>query len=175
MDINEDHRLTYTRFYGDDILNWSFDEKENYSDSDVNVSRDFRFGIDWPWGNKTNGLTWRWIISTTLISKTFISNSYYRFNFNFSYDQEDIFTYSDSSATRVQNINYSIFDKINDNTLETEIIWKANNKHGITGGFQLKNVGYDLGIDIEFETQDTLLNWVPLDLKDKTREVSLFV
>ena len=175
LDINEDHRLTYTRFYGDDILNWSFDEKENYNDTDVNVSREFKFGIDWPWGNKTNGLTWRWIVSPTIISKTFISNSYYRFNFNFSFDQEDIFTYSDSSATRVQNIDYSIFDKINDNTLETEIIWKANNMHEITGGFQLKNVGYDLGIDIEFETQDTLLNWVPLDLKNKTREVSLFI
>ena len=47
--------------------------------------------------------------------------------------------------------------------------------HEITGGFQLKNVGYDLGIDIEFETQDTLLTWVPLDLKNKTREVSLFI
>ena len=132
LDINEDHRLTYTRFYGDDILNWSFDEKENYNDTDVNVSREFKFGIDWPWGNKTNGLTWRWIVSPTIISKTFISNSYYRFNFNFSFDQEDIFTYSDSSATRVQNIDYSIFDKINDNTLETEIIWKANKMHEIT-------------------------------------------
>ncbi|MBT6777111.1 TonB-dependent receptor, partial [bacterium] len=74
LDINANHRLTYSRFYGDDVLYYDFDETDNYSDSNVNVNQDFQFGIDWPWGNKTNGLTWRWIVSPELISKTFISN-----------------------------------------------------------------------------------------------------
>ena len=175
LDINKDHRLTYSRFYGDDVLEYSYDESDNYSNADVNVKQDFRFGIDWPWGNKTNGLTWRYIISPELISKTFISNSYYRFNFNFGVDQSDTYTYSDSSVFVFQNIDYNIFDKINDNTIETEFIWKMDDSHEITSGFQIKDVNYDLGIDISLETQDTLFNFTPLSLKNNTREISLFI
>ena len=175
LDINEDHRLTYSRFYGDDVLEYSYDEVDIYNNSDVNVKQDFRFVIDWPWGNKTNGLTWRWIMSPEIISKTFISNSFYRFNFNLGFDQSDTYTYSDSSVNVFQNIDYNIFDKINDNTIETEFIWKMDDSHEITSGFQIKDVHYDLGIDISLETQDTLFNFIPLALKNNTREISLFV
>ena len=174
LDINANHRLTYSRFYGDDVLYYDFDETDNYSDSNVNVNQDFQFGIDWPWGNKTNGLTWRWIVSPELISKTFISNSYYRFNFNLGFDQKNTYTYSDSVIAVFQNIDYNVFDKINDNTIETEITWKADDRHEITGGFQFKDVSYDLGIGIGIETQDTVFNFSPLGLKNKTRETSLY-
>jgi len=31
LDVNPDHRLTYSRFYGDDILDFEFtDQRENY-------------------------------------------------------------------------------------------------------------------------------------------------
>ena len=175
LDINANHRLTYSRFYGDDVLDYAYDETDNYSDYNVDVKQDFQFGIDWPWGNKTNGLTWRWIMSPELISKTFLSNSYYRFNFNLGFDQNNTYTYSDSSIVVFQNIDYNVFDKINDNTIETEITWKADARHEISGGFQFKDVSYDLGIDIAIETQDTVFNFSPLDLKNKTREISLFV
>ena len=175
IDINQDHRLTYSRFYGDDVLDYGYNESDTYSNSDVSVKQDFDFGIDWPWGNKTNGLTWRWIVSPEIIAKTFISNSRYRFNFNFGFDQRDTYTYSDSTVVVFQNIDYNIFDIITDNTIETEITWKATEKHEVKGGLQIKDVDYDLGINIGLETQDTSFSFIPLSLKNNTREISVFI
>ena len=175
IDINQDHRLTYSRFYGDDVLDYAYDESDTYSNSDVSVKQDFDFGIDWPWGNKTNGLTWRWIVSPEIIAKTFISSSRYRFNFNLGFNQRDTYTYSDSTVVVFQNIDYSIFDIINDNTIETEVTWKAAENHEVTGGFQVKDVDYDLGINISLETQDSTFSFMPLSLKNNTREVSIFL
>ena len=175
IDINQDHRLTYSRFYGDDVLDYAYDESDTYSNSDVSVKQDFDFGIDWPWGNKTNGLTWRWIVSPEIIAKTFISSSRYRFNFNLGFNQRDTYTYSDSTVVVFQNIEYSIFDIINDNTIETEVTWKAAENHEVTGGFQVKDVDYDLGINISLETQDSTFSFMPLSLKNNTREVSIFL
>ena len=175
IDINKDHRLTYSRFYGDDVLDYTYDESDTYSNSNVSVKQDFDFGIDWPWGNKTNGLTWRWIVSPEIIAKTFISSSRYRFNFNLGFNQRDTYTYSDSTVVVFQNIDYSIFDIINDNTIETEVTWKAAENHEVTGGFQVKDVDYDLGINISLETQDSTFSFMPLSLKNNTREVSIFL
>jgi len=175
IDINQDHRLTYSRFYGDDVLDYAYDESDTYSNSNVSVKQDFEFGIDWPWGNKTNGLTWRWIVSPEIIAKTFISSSRYRFNFNLGFDQRDTYTYSDSTVVVFQNIDYNIFDIINDNTIETEVAWKAAENHEVTGGFQIKSVDYNLGIDISLENQDSIFSFTPLSLKNNTREVSVFV
>ena len=50
-----------------------------------------------------------------------------------------------------------------------------DDSHEITSGFQIKDVNYDLGIDISLETQDTLFNFTPLSLKNNTREISLFI
>jgi len=175
IDINQDHRLTYSRFYGDDVLDYTYDETDTYSNSNVNVNQDFGFNIDWPWGNKTNGLTWRWILSPSVIAKTFISNSRYRFNFNLGFDQNETYTYTDSTVVVFQNIDYNIFDIINDNTIATEITWKATEKHDITSGFQIKDVDYDLGINIGIETQDTSFSFTPLSIINNTREISVFM
>ena len=76
LDLNPDHRLTYTRFYGDDILDFNVsDSRQVDSDNSVDIVVDSDFGINWPWGNHTNGLTWRWIVSPTILAKTFFANS----------------------------------------------------------------------------------------------------
>ena len=49
------------------------------------------FEIDWPWGNHTNSLTWRWLISPKLIARTFLANSRYRFNFGLGVGQAGSF------------------------------------------------------------------------------------
>ena len=90
LDFGLNHRLTYSRFYGDDVLDWSFDETQNYNYDDNTTARvKSRFGIDWPWGNHTNGLTWRWIVSPTIMAKTFLSRSRYRFHFNINSNEEE--------------------------------------------------------------------------------------
>ena len=82
IDLNIDHRLTYTRFYGDDILDVSASDKTN----DEFGSTESKFGVKWPWGTHTNGLTWRWIISPNVVAKTFLASSRYRYDFVFYFD-----------------------------------------------------------------------------------------
>ena len=181
LDINQNHRLTYSRFYGDDILNYAWKDSQNRNNSDVNVKSEFSFKIDWPWGNHTNGLTWRWIISPELVTKTFVSNSRYRFNFDLGFEDRNTYTFldsnnpNDSTQTYFTNVNYKIFDIINDNTIETELIWNASKRHEVTGGFQIKKIDFDLGIDLSLTTQDTSLLLSPLSLNNKTIETALFL
>ena len=175
LDLSQNHRLTYSRFYGDDVLSFTFDETQDYTESDVNVQTGFSFKIDWPWGNHTNGLTWRWIISPSVIAKSFISNSRYRFNFGFSSDNQNTYEYSDSTVVLYQKIDYNVFDIINDNTIETEISWKAAESHEVKGGFQIKDVNFDAGAEISLTDQDTSFSFRPLSLENTTRETSLFL
>ena len=77
LDINQDHRLTYSRFYGDDIVEFSF--SDSYSDYDIvedyEQNEEATTALNWPWGNKTNSLTWRWLISPELVARTFRASS----------------------------------------------------------------------------------------------------
>ena len=176
LDIDQDHRLTFTRFYGDDVLDFSYeDPSETVRNENVTIQQDSKFGLDWPWGNQTNGLTWRWIVSPKMITKTFLSNSRYRFDFDLFFQNRDLYTYSDSTAINFINFNWNIYDIIKDRTLETEVQYKYSNDHEITGGFQIKKIRFDLGIQYDLETQDTSFTWNPLSLKNNTQEISFFL
>ena len=175
IDINPEHRFTYSRFYGDDVLDFSFNDSQQQSNENVNIKSEFKTSIDWPWGNHTNGLTWRWIISPEIVAKTFFSNSYYRFNFDLSFRDRNTYTYADSTVVLFSNFNFDIFDIIDDNTIETEVTWKATKYQEVTGGFQIKDVGFDLGMDIEIVDQDTSVTYTPLSLKNNTRETSFYI
>ena len=176
LDIDQDHRLTFTRFYGDDVLDFSYeDPSESVSNENVTIQQDSKFGLDWPWGNQTNGLTWRWIVSPKMITKTFLSNSRYRFDFDLFFQNRDLYTYSDSTVINFINFNWNIYDIIKDRTLETEVQYKYSNDHEFTGGFQIKKIRFDLGIQYDLETQDTSFTWNPLSLKNNTQEISFFL
>ena len=176
LDIDQDHRLTFTRFYGDDVLDFSYeDPSETVSNENVTIQQDSKFGLDWPWGNQTNGLTWRWIVSPKMITKTFLSNSRYRFDFDLFFHNRDLYTYSDSTVINFINFNWNIYDIIKDRTLETEVQYKYSNDHELTGGFQIKKIRFDLGIEYDLETQDTSFTWNPLSLKNNTQEISFFL
>ena len=176
LDIDQDHRLTFTRFYGDDVLDFSYeDPSETVRNENVTIQQDSKFGLDWPWGNQTNGLTWRWIVSPKMITKTFLSNSRYRFDFDLFFQNRDLYTYSDSTAINFINFNWNIYDIIKDRTLETEVQYKYSNDHELTGGFQIKKIRFDLGIEYDLETQDTSFTWNPLSLKNNTQEISFFL
>jgi hypothetical protein len=68
LDLGQNHRLTYTRFYGDDIVRYSGSDESSNNDGGTSKNK---YGIDWPWGNHTNGLNWRWIVSPKMVAKTF--------------------------------------------------------------------------------------------------------
>ena len=120
LDLNENHRLTYTRFYGDDILSFSASDQ---STNDIGGSSKNTYGVDWPWGNHTNGLTWRWIVSPKIVAKTFLASSRYRYDFDFYFDTKE--TYIDNDSTFQNSLAFDVVykDIIKDQTLETEIIW----------------------------------------------------
>ena len=174
VDIDQDHRLTYSRFYGDDIIDFSFEETLESSGTNVNVKSETGFGVKWPWGNHTNGLTWRWIIAPDLVAKTFFSHSRYRFDFELSAQDRNTYTYTDSTIELFSDVTFRAFDIIKDNTIETALTWQAAQDHTVTGGFQVKDVNFDLGLDISIATQDTSLDFSLLSLVNNTREIAIF-
>ena len=109
-----------------------------------------------------------------MITKTFLSNSRYRFDFDLFFQNRDLYTYSDSTVINFINFNWNIYDIIKDRTLETEVQYKYSNDHELTGGFQIKKISFDLGIEYDLETQDTSFTWNPLSLKNNTQEISFF-
>ena len=174
VDIDQDHRLTYSRFYGDDIVDFSFEETLESSGTNVNVRSETGFGVKWPWGNHTNGLTWRWIIAPDLVAKTFFSHSRYRFDFELSAQDRNTYTYTDSTIELFSDVTFRAFDIIKDNTIETALTWQAAQDHTVTGGFQVKDVNFDLGLDISIATQDTSFDFSLLSLVNNTREIAFF-
>ena len=172
LDINQNHRLTYTRFYGDDILRFSSSDQ---SSNNIGGTSKNTYGVDWPWGNHTNGLTWRWIVSPSIVAKTFLSSSRYRYDFDFYFDIKE--TYIDNDSTFQNNLAFDVVykDIIKDQTLETEIIWKANDIHTVTSGFQIKNINFELVNKFIITTLDTTFTEKPLDMRNKTRELAAYI
>ena len=177
IDINQDHRLTYSRFYGDDIVEFSY--SDSYSDYDIvedyEQNEMATTDLNWPWGNKTNSLTWRWLISPQVVARTFLANSRYRFDFNFGFGLKGDWRSGSETGNYDEKFEFDFYDIINDNTIETELSWHGITNHQIMAGFQIKKVDYDLGMDFEFQTLDTLINLSPLSQKDNTVESSLFL
>ena len=175
LDINQDHRITYSRFYGDDVLDYTYDDSETIMNQDVERKYDSGISIKWPWGNRTNGLIWRWIVSPELVAKTFISNSRYRFDFDLGFFSRDTYTYADSVTTIFTDVNWRLYDIINDNSIETELTWRAAKDHEITGGFQMKAIHFELGEEVDISTEDTSITFSSLSLNDRTREIAFFI
>ncbi len=175
LDIGDDHRLTLSSFYGDDIL--YFEEKNRYDWEEDNYIEDISHtGVfDWRWGNRTNSLTWRWIINPNLIAKTFIADSRFRFWVDFSERSKGTST-TDVDTLRWDNqYNLDIFDIVHDRTVETELVWIPNEKHTITGGVQHKYVNFDLGLQFGYTNLDTSITNIPLDITDNTIESSVYI
>ncbi len=93
FDLNENHRLTLSGFYGDDKLDYDLegDDEDN-----------FTVGIDWLWGNRTTSLKWRWMIHPDLYSEVWLTQSNFKLNLDL-----DILTTNAASL----NIDNEIFDR----------------------------------------------------------------
>ena len=160
VDIGSDHRLTWSSFYGDDVLYWNYKGSsssddwydEGYSDPDNYYYESSETSLfDWRWGNFTNSLNWRWIISPRLIAKSSIANSRFRFGVDFNYADEG-FSQSDYDSSSWQSsLGFDLFDRINDHSIETDLTWLMNDDHTISAGFQRKQVDFNLGMIIGSE------------------------
>lgn len=160
LDIGTDHRLTWSSFYGDDVLDWkNYSEysSEDWQDEGWDNYDEYYYWssdssvFDWRWGNFTNSLAWRWIISPKLIARSFIANSRFRFAVNFDYANAG---YSSSIYDTTQwesKFEFDLFDRINDNSIESNLTWLANDQHDLLTGFQHKTVNFNLGMIISVE------------------------
>jgi len=186
LDISQEHRLTFSGFYGDDILYFSHEDQNNY---ESDYSKYERNTFDWKWGNKTSSLSWRWLINPALIMKTFLADSRYRFHIDMDNWENRTSSYDNVIKITERENGFDIFDIIKDNTLETEFIWMASEKHKITTGLQYKKVGFDLGMELKW-SENSIYNSEsvdseviedidgyarPLDIRDQTVEQSAFV
>ncbi len=177
VDLNPDHRLTYSRFYGDDVLNINFSERTDRYDILSDHYEDIKssFEIDWPWGNHTNSLTWRWLVSPKLVARTFVASSRYRFHFDMAFTEEGDWRMGSETGTYRDRFTFDFFDIVNDRTIETELSWHGVSNHQLMGGMQTKQVDFDLGMEFEFSNLDTTIYLNPLQMKDQTVETSFFL
>ncbi|MCF7902704.1 MAG: TonB-dependent receptor [Candidatus Marinimicrobia bacterium] len=188
LDIGSKHRLTWSSFYGDDVfyLSDSYEnEYRDFSSNPADPSAGYRsvyqdsYRFDWQWGNFTNSLTWRWILSPKIVAKTFLASSRYRFQIDTDLsDERWEYEVSDTSHYK-STFGMDIFDRVSDRTLETELTWFAAPNHTVTGGWQFKTMAFNLGMDFTvgeteedtfYTRRDTLL-W----MLERPREQALFI
>ena len=160
LDIGSDHRLTWSSFYGDDVLRWDYASQSSSNDWsnagwDSNDNYYYESSensvFDWRWGNFTNSLTWRWIINPKLIARTFLANSRFRFAVDLDYSDRG-FNQSDQDTSSWESAYaFDLFDRINDDSFESALTWLANDAHKVSTGFQIKRVNFNLGMIIGAE------------------------
>ena len=156
LDIGADHRVTWSSFYGDDVLYLDVGESSNsdewysdgYSDPDYYSESSYQTLFDWRWGNFTNSLSWRWIVSPKLIARTSVANSRFRFEVNLDYDNEDYTRSQYDTSSWKSAYRFDLFDRINDKSFESDLTWLANDNHTLSGGLQYKQIHFNLGMII---------------------------
>lgn len=155
IDLSINHRLTLSSFYGDDIF--YFDSKDEYSENDAKDNYYFENKdnvlFDWRWGNRTNSLTWRWIVSPKLIVKTFLAESRFRFKIDMDENNNRIEIIEGDTSRYKSKYALDVFDIVKDKTIESEVTWTPNKKHTFTTGIQHKNLDLNLGMKFGWNEQ----------------------
>jgi len=148
FDIGDNHRLTISTFYGDDVFNIDYKDHEGYESiqRDEIYNNDYRSRFDWRWGNRSNSLAWRWIVTPNLIAKTYLAESRFRFRIDLDDRRTGSYITAEDTSRWKDGFFFDAFDKVNDRTLETELTWLTGKGHTVTGGFQHKQLGLTLGM-----------------------------
>jgi hypothetical protein len=154
IDISEEHRITISGFYGDDVLDFNFDDDT----SDVDVS------IDWLWGNRTTSVKWRYIISPTILSELLLTRSHFRNNVDLDVQM--------SSGLGSLDINNSIVDL----SAKNDFTYFGIPKHEIRLGFNYSRLDfkYFIGLnDLSLMDYRTKSQFLSLYLQDQWRASAL--
>lgn len=114
FDVNDNHRLTLSGFYGDDKLDYNLSSDEDAED-------DFSVGINWLWGNRTTSLKWRWMIHPDLYSEVWLTRSHFKLNLDLNID-----------ATSLASLN--IVNSILDRSIKADFNYFGIENHGIKFG-----------------------------------------
>lgn len=181
LDIYNNHRLTLSSFYGDDVFDIRYNtEYENtFGDGYYHkYNKDSVF--DWRWGNRTNSLTWRWIVTPKLIAKTFLADSRFRLKIDMQNTTTSENSFEGDTSKYWSKYEFDTHDIIKDKTFETELTWLTGKGHTVTGGFQHKQLSYNLGMLWEINSRDndekvTTLRDTALWITDNTYEQTVYI
>jgi len=160
LDLGSDHRLTWSSFYGDDVLAYDYDNSYS-SDDDVYYGMDenYRYEsrddlvFDWRWGNFTNSLSWRWLLSPELVLKTYVAQSRFRFNVDMDNDYEYSSTSAVDTVFSATEFNLNIYDRVKDRTVRSSVTWKPVSQHSLDAGFEFKSVNFGLAMIFDVKDQ----------------------
>lgn len=182
LNLGANHRLTGSTFYGDDVFYWRSKYSDTYyfspdsSNYTSNASRDL---FDWRWGNFTNSLHWRWLITPRLVLKTFLAGSRFRFTIKFRSLQSGSSWDSSGISTWEDEYRFDLFDYVRDRSLKLEGVWRPNERHTWSFGFQHKdlyfNLGMLFGVDNDFNGEIQSFRDTVLWMEHKTYEQGLYV
>jgi len=107
--------------------------------------------FDWDWGNRTNSLTWRWIVSPNLIVRTFIAKSRSHIEIDMDSNGSRVEIMENDTSRFNGEYYIDVFDIVKDKTIESEIVWTPSKKHILTTGLQHKNLNFNLGMKFRWE------------------------
>ena len=156
FNLDENHRLTVSGFYGDDKLDYSLRAEDEDENLEVN--------IDWLWGNRTTSLKWRWLMHPNLFSVVLLTRS----NFTLDLDLDLINT----NATA-----FSILNGIKDYSADANFNYFGFQGHSIKFGakYSWLDFAYSIAIDnnklFDYNTRPRLTAFYLQDqwqLSDKT-------
>ena len=126
LDLSHRHRLTFSGFYGDDVLDFS-SEAEDEDELDVD--------LDWVWGNRTTSLNWRYIIRPDLFAETLLSHSRFK-------NRLSAVVSSSGSA------NLALNNEIDDYSARTDFNYFGLSGHTIKLGGAYSDLDFTYGISI---------------------------
>jgi len=153
IDLGINHRLTLSSFYGNDVF--YIDTKDEYIEDNTENNYYFKNKdeeiFDWDWGNHTNSLTWRWIVSPNLIVRTFIAKSRSHFEIDMDSNGSRVEIMENDTSRFNGEYYIDVFDIVKDKTIESEIVWTPSKKHILTTGLQHKNLNFNLGMKFRWE------------------------
>ncbi len=112
IDLNDNHRLTLSGFYGDDKLDYQLANDD-----------DFSVGIDWLWGNRTTSLYWRWLIHPNLYSEVLMTRSKFTLDLDFELHGDNL------TGLRLQN-------GIQDRSVKADLSYFGWKNHSLRFGTQ---------------------------------------
>ncbi|RLD13300.1 hypothetical protein DRI50_07460, partial [candidate division KSB1 bacterium] len=128
FNLNENHRLTLSGFYGDDKLNYELQPN--------NEDEEFQVNIDWLWGNRTTSLKWRWLMHPNLFSEVLLTRSKFKLDLNL-----------DLVSTNAAAL--AILNGIRDYSVDADFNYFGLKGHGVKFGAKLSRLDFVYSFSID--------------------------
>ena len=154
LELAENHRVTLSVFYGDDVLDVHFSDSETYSEPDYTEEYHQEGLFNWKWGNFTNSITWRWIPSPKIVVKTFAASSRFRFWIDIDSKDRGHFREGEEEWNWRNEFLFDAFDVVNDRTIQSEVVWQPSSSHTVMTGFSHKALSFHVGMIFEWGSLD---------------------